>query len=92
MLCGFAFVRVLLCEPVLVHLHTIRLHTLFLPTGLPHTTTQVIVMGIPSVERAVIQKDDKSGKYGLLVEGTGLQVRSPEYFNQNTIMSFVTGL
>jgi len=32
-------------------------------------------MGIPTVERAVIQKDDKAGTYGLLVEGTGLQVR-----------------
>jgi hypothetical protein len=32
-------------------------------------------MGIPTVERAVIQKDDKSSKYTLLVEGTGLQVR-----------------
>lgn len=31
-------------------------------------------MGIPTVERAVIQKDDKTGKYELLVEGTGLQV------------------
>lgn len=34
---------------------------------------KVIVMGIPTVERAVIQKDDKAGTYGLLVEGTGLQ-------------------
>lgn len=34
---------------------------------------QVIVVGIPSVERAVINRG-KDGKYGLLVEGTGLQV------------------
>jgi DNA-directed RNA polymerase III subunit RPC1 len=33
---------------------------------------QVIVMGIPSVERAVINKN-KDGSYNLLVEGTGLQ-------------------
>lgn len=30
-------------------------------------------MGIPSVERAVINKQ-KDGSYNLLVEGTGLQV------------------
>jgi hypothetical protein len=35
---------------------------------------QVIVMGIPTVERAVINKDDKTGLFNLLVEGTGLQV------------------
>jgi DNA-directed RNA polymerase beta' subunit len=33
---------------------------------------QVIVMGIPSVERAVISKE-KDGRYNLLVEGTNLQ-------------------
>jgi hypothetical protein len=39
-----------------------------------HVMAQVIVMGIPTVERAVIQKEDKTGNYTLLVEGTGLQV------------------
>lgn len=31
-------------------------------------------MGIPTVERAVIQEDTKTKTYKLLVEGTGLQV------------------
>lgn len=35
---------------------------------------QVIVQGIKTVERAVINQE-KNGKYGLLVEGTDLQVR-----------------
>lgn len=35
---------------------------------------RVIVMGIPSVERAVINKE-KDGRHQLLVEGTNLQVR-----------------
>lgn len=34
---------------------------------------KVIVMGIPTVERAVINKE-KDGKYNLLVEGTNMQV------------------
>lgn len=38
--------------------------------------SQVIVMGIPTVERAVIQEDTKTKTYKLLVEGTGLQVRT----------------
>jgi DNA-directed RNA polymerase III subunit RPC1 len=36
------------------------------------TPLQVIVMGIPTVERAVINKN-KDNSYNLLVEGTGLQ-------------------
>jgi hypothetical protein len=45
-----------------------------LSAAVDHVTAQVIVMGIPTVERAVIQKEDKTGNYTLLVEGTGLQV------------------
>ena len=45
-----------------------------LSAAVNHGMAQVIVMGIPTVERAVIQKEDKTGNYTLLVEGTGLQV------------------
>lgn len=48
--------------------------TYFTMQALKVTLPQVIVQGIPTVNRAVINKEDKNGKstYHLLIEGTGL--------------------
>eukprot|EP00878_Enallax_costatus_P021182 GHUV01022417.1.p1 GENE.GHUV01022417.1~~GHUV01022417.1.p1 ORF type:complete len:456 (+),score=120.95 GHUV01022417.1:512-1879(+) len=51
---------------------TSRMGLLFGLEQLMSTLPRVIVMGIPSVERAVINKQ-KDGSFNLLVEGTGLQ-------------------
>lgn len=65
-------------------MHTTSSHTSLLPC-LSLDSCQVIVQGIPTVERAVIQSTRVTGagaggaaegqlRYELLVEGTGLQV------------------
>lgn len=64
-----------------------------LPSSAPliaHFGPQVIVMGIPTVERAVITKD-KGDKYSLLVEGTNVQVRGQEE-GQDSFASWSAGL
>lgn len=51
---------------MLMLMFTLMLMLALMPCG------QVIVSGIPSVERAVISKE-KDGKHNLLVEGTNMQ-------------------
>jgi DNA-directed RNA polymerase III subunit RPC1 len=52
---------------------------------------KVIVQGIPSVNRAVINMNDKSGKYEVLVEGYGLQdvIGSPGIDGRKTTTNHV---
>jgi hypothetical protein len=56
-------------------LHTLLLLLFFWLLACLRGCLQVIVMGIPTVERAVINKN-KDNSYNLLVEGTGLQVNT----------------